>query len=76
MRPEWRLISIDTLYRGSNMSPRKRKKLVHLEHIGVELEARKFDKSSKRGIKKFCTGTIDIENIIDWECENYDQVYK
>ena len=58
------------------MSPRKRRKIVHLAHSTDELEARKFDKSSKRGTKKFCVATVDIENIIDWECENYDLVYK
>lgn len=58
------------------MSPRKKRKLVHQTHLDEVNELMRFDKSlDKRGIKKFSAQTIDLNNVLDWECDHYEEVY-
>jgi len=58
------------------MSPRSKKKLTRQTHSddGVYVP-QKVSKTDRRGIKKFIAETIDIKNVIDWECDNYEEVY-
>jgi hypothetical protein len=57
------------------MSPKKKGKLKHQTHEGETYIPHKVSKSNRRGIKKFITGTIDVDNTLDWESENYEEVY-
>jgi len=58
------------------MSPRRKKKLIHLIHFDEANELVGFDKVPiKRGIKKFLAQTIDLNNVLDWECDHYEEVY-
>ncbi len=58
------------------MSPRKKKKLVHQTHSDEIGELVRFGKvPTKRGIKKFSAQTIDLKNVLDWECDHYEEVY-
>ncbi len=66
------------IHKGVNMSPRKKKKLAHQTHSDDEklgYVPQKVAKTARRGIKKFIAETVDIRNVVEWECDNYEEVY-
>jgi len=57
------------------MSPKKKKK-IHETHFDDVSTTVRFGKIPiKRGIKKFSIQAVDLCNILDWECNNYEEVY-
>jgi len=56
------------------MSPKKKKKLAHQTHFD-ELDVKNDKIPVERGIKKFSVQIIDLQNVLDWECDHYKEVY-
>lgn len=74
----WSLCSSNTFSfcGGLYMSPKKKGKLKHQTHEGGNYIPRKVSKGQdRRGIKKFMINTIDVEHVLDWEADNYEEVY-
>jgi hypothetical protein len=59
------------------MSPKKKRKLKHQTHKEVVryIPHRITKGPSRRGLKKFLAQSVDIFNPIEWESENYEEVY-
>lgn len=62
------------------MSPKKKKKLKHQTHEvddkTITYIPHKIHKGSeRRGIRKFITESVDLVDVVGWECENYEEVY-
>lgn len=58
------------------MSPRKKKKLKHQTHEkGIHIPHKVHKGSERRDLRKFITETVDVTNMLDWESENYEEVY-
>ena len=60
------------------MSPKKKRKLKHQAHeevLQLYIPCKFHKGPERRGIRKFITGTIDVNSILDWESDNYEEVY-
>jgi len=60
------------------MSPKRKKKLNHQTHQGgvKNYTPHNIQRGSKRrGIRRFIHTSVDLKHILDWESDNYKEVY-